>query len=71
MDKNLNFFSILNYLILNLQEICKLLKPKPKYQKKLNTLTQTLNPWILCVQTSDNPTRLTPPQTISPATPRN
>ncbi len=31
--KKLIFFLHLNYLILNLQEICKIPKPKPKYSK--------------------------------------
>jgi len=38
-----NFFLYLNYLIRNLQKICKIPKPKPKTQilKKLKIQTQT------------------------------
>ena len=43
IPKNKNFFLYLNYLIRNLQKICKIPKPKPKTQilKKLKTQTQT------------------------------
>ena len=34
-------FCVLNYLIRNLQEICKIPKPKPQILKKLKTQTQT------------------------------
>jgi len=41
--QKLTFFLYLNYLIRNLQKICKIPKPKPKTQipKKLKTQTQT------------------------------
>ena len=43
IPKNQIFFFNLNYLIRNLQKICKIPKPKPKTQilKKLKTQTQT------------------------------
>jgi len=39
--QKLNFFFILNYLIRNLQEICKILKLKTQILKKLISQTQT------------------------------
>jgi hypothetical protein len=36
-----DFYFILNYLIRNLQEICKILKLKAQILKKLETQTQT------------------------------